>query len=374
LGTPVEVATFTGGGNVGIGTSAPADVLEVRAGSDANLAVRTGATVTGGTGVAIQALNDAASATVPLVLQGSVIELSGNVGIGVTPTSRFHIQNSGTSAYAIEVDASDGSNLFGVWEESDGTGQIYLRDASGNAQVLLDSGGDSYFTGGNVGIGTTGTLNAKVYIEPSGSGATNDGLAIGRASGGSAHYISNYQSNLRFGIDNGADGVVDIDIMTLQYDGNVGIATSSPNARLEVEDSGMSDSVLIKATADDNAVFGLVVGNDTYSTTDTDGLALSVGNSGEAFLNARGTGSILQLGTVGTERMRIDSSGNVVIGTGAISTSATDGFLYIPSMAGAPSGTPTDHSNLSAFCHDTTNNRLYVYDHVSNAWQYATLT
>ena len=67
-------------------------------------------------------------------------DTSSNVGIGTSaPTSRFHIVNSGTSAYALEIDASDGSNLFGVYEDSDGTGQVWLRDASGNAQVLLDT-------------------------------------------------------------------------------------------------------------------------------------------------------------------------------------------------------------------------------------------
>ncbi len=69
-----------------------------------------------------------------------------------------------------------------------------------------------------------------------------------------------------------------------------------------------------------------------------------------------------------------DASGSIHVGTAALATNATDGFLYISSMAGAPSGTPTDHSNLSAIVHDTTNNRIYLYDHVSNAWAYAALT
>jgi hypothetical protein len=79
-------------------------------------------------------------------------------------------------------------------------------------------------------------------------------------------------------------------------------------------------------------------------------------------------------GSTGVERLRINAAGSILVGTAALATSATDEFLYIPSMAGAPSGTPTDHSNLSAMVHDTTNNRFYLYDHVSNAWAYTSLT
>jgi hypothetical protein len=64
--------------------------------------------------------------------------------------------------------------------------------------------------------------------------------------------------------------------------------------------------------------------------------------------------------------------GSVIVGSAALSTSATDGFLYIPTMAGAPSGTPTSHTGTAALVLDTTNNRLYVRSGAS--WRYATLT
>ena len=66
---------------------------------------------------------------------------------------------------------------------------------------------------------------------------------------------------------------------------------------------------------------------------------------------------------------------NVRIGAGpALATNATTGFLYIPSMAGTPSGTPTDYTALSAIVHDTSNHKLYLYDHVNGAWKYAALS
>ena len=74
-----------------------------------------------------------------------------------------------------------------------------------------------------------------------------------------------------------------------------------------------------------------------------------------------------------TERARIGTDGNVVVGTAALSTSATAGFPWIPSCAGAPTGAPTaPYTNAAAMVVDTTNNRLYVL--VGSTWKYATLT
>ena len=74
-----------------------------------------------------------------------------------------------------------------------------------------------------------------------------------------------------------------------------------------------------------------------------------------------------------TERARIGTDGNVVVGTAALSTSATAGFPWIPSCAGAPTGAPTaPYTNAAALVVDTTNNRLYV--RVGSTWKYATLT
>jgi len=64
--------------------------------------------------------------------------------------------------------------------------------------------------------------------------------------------------------------------------------------------------------------------------------------------------------------MRIDSLGNVIVNTAAIATTATDGFLYIPTCAGAPTGVPTTYTGRAAMVYDTTNNKLWVYN---GAWK-----
>jgi len=64
--------------------------------------------------------------------------------------------------------------------------------------------------------------------------------------------------------------------------------------------------------------------------------------------------------------------GNVVINSGPIETSATDGFLYIGTMAGSPSGTPTAYTGRSPIVLDTSNGRIYFY--YGGTWHYAALT
>ena len=62
----------------------------------------------------------------------------------------------------------------------------------------------------------------------------------------------------------------------------------------------------------------------------------------------------------------IRANSSVVCSAAALGTSATSGFLYIPTCAGAPSGTPVTHSGTVALAYDTTNEYLYVYN---GAWK-----
>jgi hypothetical protein len=76
----------------------------------------------------------------------------------------------------------------------------------------------------------------------------------------------------------------------------------------------------------------------------------------------------LNLGTNSTVRTIITRDGSLVQGTAALATTATDGFLYIPTCAGAPTGVPTAQTGTVPIVFDTTDKRLYVYE--SAAWHY----
>ena len=70
----------------------------------------------------------------------------------------------------------------------------------------------------------------------------------------------------------------------------------------------------------------------------------------------------------GAERARITGDGNVVAGGSvALATTATDGFLYVPTCAGTPTGTPTAITGMAPIVVNTTNNKLYFYS--GGAWR-----
>jgi len=55
------------------------------------------------------------------------------------------------------------------------------------------------------------------------------------------------------------------------------------------------------------------------------------------------------------------ASAGFIVGNQALATSATDGFLYVPTCAGTPTGTPTTQTGTAPIVVDTTNNKLYFY-------------
>ncbi len=112
---------------------------------------------------------------------------------------------------------------------------------------------------------------------------------------------------------NGAGAAVEA--LRIDRSQNVGIGAVSGGARLEVVDSGIAGSTVFKVTQDDQNPYGIIVGNDSFSVSDVEGMALYVTDGGISKIRALGTGGVLQFGTpANSSYMQLDNSGMLSLG------------------------------------------------------------
>jgi len=161
---------------------------------------------------------------------------------------------------------------------------------------------------GNVGIGTTGPNSVldiyrasatNVYVT---TGNTTASWLTGVAAGGDYDIYSNNASNIKFS-NNGSERA------RIDSTGKVGIGTTSPGARLHVSGSG-NEYILAHTTDTTGARIGYV--GAQYSNSSTIQMRAGLGYT---YLVSTAATDPMLFGTNGQERMRIDSTGNVGIGT-----------------------------------------------------------
>jgi hypothetical protein len=86
------------------------------------------------------------------------------------------------------------------------------------------------------------------------------------------------------------------------------------------------------------------------------------------FVNRVGAGFDFYVNNAATLAARITATGSFVAGAqAALATTATDGFLYVPTCAGTPTGVPTAITGMAPIVVNTTNNKLYFYS--GGAWR-----
>jgi len=105
------------------------------------------------------------------------IDSSGNIGIGTNnPTDKLSIHSAPNALVLGAKDTTRGNHIFQLLaDDSSGNGELrlYKNPASGTHEktVEIASTGNSYFTGGNVGIGTASPV-ARLHVQTSGTGTT----------------------------------------------------------------------------------------------------------------------------------------------------------------------------------------------------------
>ena len=207
---------------------------------------------------------------------------NGDVGIGTTSPSRklqIHSDTAVSQTFAVTTLLGTAAiSHASMGHGANKIGNLQLGNATGNLKVFLSSGGDSYFNGGNVGIGATG-LNAKLgvhavsgelsslfHLSHGGSTCdvkftTNKGLA-----NQSIHFIQAHHDNLRLFVGGGA--TTDI-AMAINAGGKVGIGTTTPQAKLETSQSDVEPLIGLRYKGGGFYRHLGQVSDITYTTTPT---------------------------------------------------------------------------------------------------------
>jgi len=257
------------------------------------------------------------------------IDSSGRVGIGTSsPSTKLNLRTS-ASDDGILLEKSDGTDVIRLFHDGGSSNARIDMFSSGSANVQIRALGNSHFSGGNVGIGTSSPgaslhiaadfpelrLEDDAYSGHYCSIDGNGGSGILTLNADAGNDVSN--SAIRFLVDNSEKARID-------SSGQVGIGTTSPSQKLHVvvdSDSALG-SIVKNTNAGTSAASRLILGNDTDN-----GAGLIRGSSNNTAFGAN-TLSVYQnlsapitFWTSNTERMRIDSSGNLLVGT----TSASPG-------------------------------------------------
>ena len=300
-------------GSIGIGTTSPITKLDVRGGY---ITAGTG-TSTSGTVIIGGYYSDG-----NLTVLGTEYSSGGPMlGYGVTPSTASagsffsstginvyrsaYIQDGGTHRWytgAVQTVAIGSAVSISEKMRMDVSGQIGIGTSTPrqilhlNGSVLLDGIQNGYEQGSTRGIGygsNSGAVNTDGF-----SGMDIQSVNAPAPNGG------NYSQNVRFWAHHYGTGTGGTPRMVIQYNGNVGIGTTSPIAKLHV------------------------VGNVQLSGSLGASLNINTPGSGNGDISFDGStftivsnssSAPIVLSTNSTERFRIISNGNVGIGTSTVS-------------------------------------------------------
>jgi hypothetical protein len=311
---------------------------------------------------------------------GGTIALESRSGTNDVVAFKYH-NNSASGVRAMAIDATNGDISFYedtgttpkfFWDASaerlgiNVTDPIYPLEVQGQAGIELYNG-----TGGGGVLNFRPSLGDANKYNLSISSFDHSGGGVGPADGLSL---------------NGFDGVsiatgsstTRQERMRIDASGNVGIGTSSPAAKLHIEDDAgsafrvenITNTSFASSLFVDDTGAGLTITN--YGSAYASGSLLNVGAGGVALssttdmaINVSGA-KTLRFGTNSTERMRIDASGNVIIG--ATSVSNPNGYGAVLNIEGYAPALVLSEDTGRDYTIGVNGNNLNIFNETTNVF------
>jgi hypothetical protein len=382
----------------------------VGVGAKADLTIREGGKITlcavgihcggGFGGLYINQVNAIGNGTNFLV--DTALAAEGNREIFVGAACAF---DSSTSTNVVLADTlTNGSAWFafeGVWIASAAAGVDNVSIATGHNGIVQFIGGTIYNAGrdgirnnsttatilvdgttirNNAGYGiNNAVVNANIIVRNAWyvanvSGATNDPKLVGMFTGanGETFFGTNGQRFAASGLNVPRMNVAGFTDYTggASFQGWVADARGSSIQMLKSRSAAPGTFAIVQSAdeigrivfaGDDGTQFGRAA--QIRALVDAAPAAGSM--AGSLYFDVAASGTVSPI-----EALRIDNKRNVVVGAavgGQLATTATTGFFYIPTCAGAPTGVPANtYTGCLPMIYDTTNHKFWIYD---TAWK-----
>jgi hypothetical protein len=335
-------------GNAATATTA----TNVSGGTASVTTLTTSSTVTfnGGTANGVAYLNGS-----KVVTSGSALTFDGtNLGVGITPTAKLDVSASSGTLMRVE--------MSGVAQLNIGNGGSSINYYDANTQIFRLGNGSEQMRLTSTGLGI-GTSSPAAKLEVSGSTFANDvggstGLLRITSSNNTANnvlasFASTSTANNQLNVISATTNVIGLqahlwstgansDLAIQPNGGNVGIGTSSPSSILH-----LSSTLPILTFTDTND------SSTSRIYQDNEAFVIDVDNA-----NAKASSS-LQFRIDNSERARIDSSGNLLVGATSTVNENNSGIKLAP--AGQMSIRNTSGSNLDLYKSTTGTSVNFVY-------------
>jgi hypothetical protein len=280
------------------------------------------------------------------------VDSTGKVGIG-TSSPDINLRVSGSYSQIGTIDGTvdnrfvstsgGGAGIFGTYSNHPlvfykNNAEGMRIDSSGNVGIGTSAPGYKLTVGGLAAFGTASGVYGN-YADMRLETATGYGWRMGTASTGSTHGY--------FYIQGSTDNFVTsfIDGLSIGTSGNVGIGTSSPIAKLEVysgslgtSDGNQLEQARFTSTNSNGSSLRIFTERDGAGSdweTAFTRIQQRIDATDMGYVQFNGAGNLfgMSFGTSNIERMRIDSAGNVGIGTSSPSSyspfTVAKGTVYV---------------------------------------------